>query len=197
MVLMPLPDASCSLAPAHQHQLLHLARESIRQGLATGEALGVDLASLPPELRVERATFVTLEKQGRLRGCIGCLQAYRPLAVDVAANAFAAAFRDSRFPSVVAAELQELEIHLSLLTPAEPIVFSSEADLLAQLVPGRDGVILEEGPRRSTFLPTVWESLPRPEEFLQHLKLKAGLPARHWSGSLKAYRYRTELIQEP
>ena len=193
---MPLPEHSCSLSPANQKILLEIARASIRHGLARGKPVPVDLGTLPPELAVERATFVTLERQGELRGCIGCLEAFRPLAVDIAANAFAAAFRDSRFPPVSAEEFDGLEIHLSLLTPPEPLPFSSEADLLSQLVPGVDGLILEEGPLRGTFLPAVWEHLPEPEAFLWHLKVKAGLSGNHWSPAMRVHRYRTELIKE-
>ena len=193
---MPLPEHSCNLSPANQKILLEIARASIRNGLARGKPVPVDLGTLPAELAVERATFVTLELRGELRGCIGCLEAFRPLAVDIAANAFAAAFRDARFPPVAADEFDDLEIHLSLLTPPEPLQFSSEADLLSQLVPGVDGLILQEGPRRGTFLPAVWENLPEPEAFLWHLKLKAGMPGNHWSPALKVSRYRTELIKE-
>lgn len=189
-------EGHSSLSPSNQRLLLGIARASIRHGLAKGEPVPVDLENLAPELAVERATFVTLTLQGELRGCIGCLRAYRPLAEDIAANAFAAAFRDARFPPVTAGEMDSLELHLSLLTEPEPMAFESEADLLAQLVPGVDGLILEEGPRRGTFLPSVWESLPEPEAFLRHLKLKAGLGGRPWSTAIKAYRYRTESIRE-
>lgn len=184
----------CALSPEQRKLLLDLARDSIRHGLKNRKPMPVELDRLPPELTAQRATFVTLEKKGELRGCIGSLEAVRPLAVDIAANAYAAAFRDPRFPPVAEPEVDELEIHLSLLTPAEPIAFSSEADLIAQLQPGLDGLILEEGGMRGTFLPSVWEGLPEPREFLQHLKLKAGLPAHYWSTTLKIYRYRTETI---
>jgi len=194
MALTSLHSADNALAQEHERLLLGLARASIRHGLSKGNPLPVDLTTLPTELTVKCATFVTLEKRGELRGCIGCLEALRPLAVDIATNAYAAAFRDSRFPPVSPNEIDELEIRISLLTPAEPIAFSSEADLLSQLVPGEDGLILEEGSQRGTFLPSVWESLPEPGEFLRHLKRKAGLPADYWSNSLKVYRYRSHTI---
>jgi len=183
-----------TLSPEYQRHLLDLARESIRHGAAYGKPIPVELDNLPAELTVKRATFVTLHKQGALRGCIGCLEALRSLAADIAANAYAAAFRDFRFAPVAANEIDELEIHLSLLTPPEPIAFSSEADLIAQLIPGVDGLILEERLMRGTFLPSVWDILADPRDFLQQLKLKAGLPARYWSETLKIYRYRTEII---
>jgi len=130
-----------------------------------------------------------------LRGCIGRLEAARPLAEDIAENAYAAAFQDPRFQPLQQSELEGLEIHLSLLTPSEPMAFTSEQDLLGQLRPGEDGVILAEGSRRGTFLPSVWEQLTTPRQFLEHLKLKAGLPASYWSNSIKAWRYQTEVIE--
>ncbi len=127
-----------------------------------------------------------------MRGCIGTLEAFRPLAEDIAHNAYAAAFQDPRFPPVDASEVDGLDIHLSLLTPAEPMSFQSEQDLLVQLRPGVDGLILAEGGRRGTFLPSVWEQLPEPAQFLEHLKLKAGLPKTYWSDSIRVFRYETE-----
>jgi AmmeMemoRadiSam system protein A len=181
--------------PEHGRILLELARNSIRHGLVHRRPLVVDLDEYAPEFSLNRATFVTLTQNSQLRGCIGSLEAYRPLAIDVAHNAFAAAFQDPRFPPVSdSSELDRLDLHLSLLTPAEPLVFASEADLLAQLVPYEDGLIFADGPRRGTFLPLVWESLPDPVQFLEHLKLKAGLPRNHWSDTVRVWRYRAEVI---
>jgi AmmeMemoRadiSam system protein A len=177
-----------------QDQLLKLAQASIIHGLGTGKALQLELVDYPDILLQQRASFVTLERHGQLRGCIGMLEAMRPLAVDVAENAFAAAFRDPRFPPLRDSELSGLEIHISILTPSEPIRFTSENDLLAQLKPGIDGLILQEGLNRGTFLPSVWEQLPTPKDFLQHLKQKAGLPAEYWSESLRVWRYCTEIF---
>lgn len=189
-----MAESACSLPLESRQSLLELARNSIRHGLRTGRPLPVALEALPPELKARRATFVTLQKDGALRGCIGCLEAVRPLAEDIAANAYAAAFRDPRFPPVTDSEAELLEIHLSLLTPAEPMRFNSEDHLLDQLQPGVDGLILEEGGRRGTFLPSVWEDLPEPRRFFRHLKLKAGLPADYWSDTLKVSRYRCDRI---
>lgn len=183
-----------SLSKANQQQLLTLAKNSIEHGLQTGKPLPINLADFPVELTELRATFVTLEKHHELRGCIGMLEAVRPLAEDIAKNAYSAAFKDPRFLPLQADELDDLDIHLSILTSAEPIAFTSEQDLLGKLRPGSDGLILEEGHRRGTFLPSVWESLPEPEQFLRHLKQKAGLPASYWSDTIKIYRYRTEAI---
>lgn len=182
------------LTEQNRKRLLDLARVSISHGLKTGKPFKPDLADYPPELAELRATFVTLEKRGQLRGCIGMLEAVRPLAEDVAENAFSAAFKDYRFAPLTADEFDGLSIHISLLSPPEPMTFSSERDLLEQIRPGVDGLILEEGYRRGTFLPSVWESLPEPEQFLRHLKQKAGLPAQYWSDSVKISRYTAELI---
>ena len=180
----------------HQNLLLKIARASIFQGL---EKSGEDpplLGEVPVELMEERATFVTLEIGGRLRGCIGMLEACRPLAEDVEHNARAAAFQDPRFPPLSRKEFKLLEIHISVLSPPEEITFSSETDLLAQIRPGIDGLILQEGFSRGTFLPSVWEELPEKEMFLAHLKLKAGLPDTYWSDTLQVFRYTAEYFGE-
>lgn len=183
-----------SLNDSQRATLLKVARDSIAHGLETGRPLRLDLQNYPPELTVARATFVTLERQGQLRGCIGMLEAIRPLVEDVAENAFSAAFRDPRFPPLADDEFAELDLHISILSPAEPIGFSSEQDLIAQLKPGIDGLILQEGHRRGTFLPSVWEQLPDPRLFLRHLKQKAGLPPDYWSDTVKVSRYSSEMF---
>lgn len=188
---MPSPESPCPLDPGHRRILLGIARASIRHGLAHGCPVAVDLGLLPPAMAAEGATFTTLMAGGRLRGCAGFIEATRPLAEDAAASAFAAAFGDSRFPPVTGAELDGLDLHLSLLTPPERILFSAEADLLAQLEPGRDGLLIRSGRARGAFLPEVWEDLPEPEAFLRHLKRKAGLPGNVETTSLEVYRFRT------
>jgi AmmeMemoRadiSam system protein A len=192
---MPSVEAS-RLAPPERQALLELARRSIAHGLQNGRALPVEPAEYVPVLRTTRATFVTLKERGQLRGCIGHLEAIQPLVRDVAENAFAAACRDPRFPPLQAVELDAVNIEISVLSPAEPIAFESEEDLLSKIVPGRDGLILEEGATRGTFLPSVWHSLPDPNEFLRHLKLKAGLPGDHWSEAIRISRYTTDSFGE-
>jgi len=174
----------------YQNLLLKVARDAISSGLVGDESAG--FGEVPAELMEERATFVTLEIGGRLRGCIGMLEACRPLAEDVEHNARAAAFKDARFPPVSYKEVDSLEIHISVLSPPEEIVFSSEADLLSQIRPGIDGLILQEGYQRGTFLPSVWEELSGKESFLAHLKMKAGLPDTYWSDTLQVFRYTTD-----
>ncbi len=176
MVLMSSTDHT--LNEQQRAVLLQTARESIRTGLREGHPLVVNPADFEEALQAERATFVTLNEDGKLRGCIGHLEAIQPLIRDVADNAFSAAFQDSRFPPVSEREFDRLEIHISVLSPPQPLSFASEEDLLRQIRPGVDGLILQDGYYRGTFLPSVWEQLPRQEEFLAHLKLKAGLPAK-------------------
>ncbi len=135
------------------------------------------------------ATFVTLTRQGELRGCIGTLEAHRPLGVDVRENAVAAAFRDPRFMPLSHNEFDEIRVEVSLLSPTEPLAVADEAAALAALRPHVDGVVFEYGHYRSTFLPQVWEQLPKPAEFLAHLKRKAGLPADFWAEQVKLSRY--------
>lgn len=172
--------------------LLEIARHSIAFGLQHGQAAPVTAMDYSPALRETKATFVTLTIHDELRGCIGTLEAHRPLIEDVSHNAFAAAFRDPRFPHLTHKEFEHLHLHISVLSPPEAMQFKNEEDVLAQLRPGVDGLILEEGRIRGTFLPQVWESLPDPKQFLRHLKQKAGLPPDYWSKTIKLQRYTVE-----
>jgi len=177
--------------------LIAIARDSIRHGIETGEPLDVTGSdSFTEGLSRHGASFVTLNLEGSLRGCIGSIEARRPLVQDVALNAFAAAFRDPRFPPLSADELERIELHVSLLAPTQPLEVTNEDELLAALRPGIDGLILEDPPYRSVFLPQVWESLPEPAEFVAHLKRKAGLPASHWSAGLRFYRFTVDALAE-
>ena len=180
------------LSTENRRLLLELAYESIRHGLETGKALEINIEQYPPELQVNKATFVTLHRNKELRGCIGILKPVRPLAEDVAYNAWAAASSDSRFMPLTANELGDLDIHISILGAPEEMDFTSENDLLQQIRPGTDGLILEHGFNKGTFLPTVWESLSDSREFLNHLKLKAGLPIDYWSDNIRVKRYTVE-----
>ncbi len=181
-----------TLDDSQRETLLEIARDSILNGLREGRPLTVDPRDFDPALQARRASFVTLNRHGQLRGCIGHLQAIQPLVKDVAENAYSAAFADNRFPPLNEHEFTDLDIHISVLSPPEPMYFDSEADLLRQIRPGVDGLILEDGPYRGTFLPSVWEQLPTPELFLAHLKQKAGLPQNYWSDTMKVSRYTTE-----
>ena len=192
--MAPMSSSERQYSDEERATLMELARGAIGFAMDHGRArpFVVDPDDYPAHLREERACFVTLNLEGQLRGCIGSLEAHRPLVNDVASNARAAAFNDPRFPPLSPGEFRRLEMHLSILQPAEPMHFGSEEELIEQLRPGVDGLILEERGRRGTFLPSVWEQLPSPARFLQHLKLKAGLPADHWSDTLRMWRYTTE-----
>ena len=172
--------------------LLRLARASIGEKL--GKPLPVDARHA--RLHEPGATFVTLTQQGQLRGCIGSLEAHRPLAQDVRENAQAAAFRDPRFSPLAVEEFEFTSVEVSLLTPAMPLAFSDEADFMAQLRPGLDGIVFQYGRHRSTFLPQVWESLPEPEQFMQQLKRKAGLPPNFWHETVSISRYKVTKWKE-
>lgn len=190
-----MPDHQ--LNPQARRQLLEIAKQSVHHGLRHGRPAPVDLSQCDESLAIDGASFVTLHLHGQLRGCIGSLQAHRPLAMDAAENAFSAAFRDPRFPPVAGPEEADLVFHISVLSPTEPMSFSSEDDLLAQIRPGIDGLVLQDGAfHRGTFLPSVWEQLPAKEQFLAHLKQKAGLAADYWSPTLQVERYTVQDIGE-
>lgn len=142
------------------------------------------------------ATFVTLQLNGELRGCVGSLSAKKPIREDVEANARAAAFHDSRFKPLSRREYPGIEIEVSLLSPMEKLAFESQQHLLTLLRPGVDGLVLEYGWQRGTFLPQVWEQLPNPDTFLAHLKQKSGLPADFWSEGIRISRYTVEKWRE-
>ncbi|MBF0492322.1 MAG: AmmeMemoRadiSam system protein A [Deltaproteobacteria bacterium] len=179
----------------NKNTLLDIAKKSIAHGLEHGNPLAVKLQDFPQELQEIRATFVTLHLQQQLRGCIGMLEALRPLVVDVAENAYAAAFQDSRFEPVSPQEFPLLEISISILSVPIRMHFESEEALLQQIRVGVDGLILSEGRRRGTFLPSVWEQISNAKEFLTQLKFKAGLPQNYWSSSLTVHRYTVEEIR--
>jgi AmmeMemoRadiSam system protein A len=172
--------------------LLHLARAAIARelGFKSHDLPRVDWLEEPG------ATFVTLTLQGQLRGCIGSLEAHRPLIEDVQHNAVASAFRDPRFPPLSKEEFADVLIEVSLLSKPEMIRHSSEEEALAQLTPGRDGVIIELGPQRATYLPQVWAQLPEPHEFIAHLKQKAGLPEDFWSDAIRLSHYTVQKWRE-
>ena len=188
---MPSPEP---LTAAQGETLLGIARDSIAHGLDSASPLPVVVSDYDQALQAVRASFVTLNIEEQLRGCIGALEAKLPLVEDVAQHSFAAAFQDPRFPRLSRSEFPCLEVHISILTPSEAIQFNGEADLLGKLRPGIDGLIIAQGSRRATFLPSVWESLPDPAQFLAHLKTKAGLGNRTSTEPLQAWRYTTESI---
>lgn len=186
------PERGAGLGAEERGILLDLARRAIRAG-PDGLRPAIDLERLPAVLRAPGASFVTLsEREGGLRGCMGRLEATRPLAEDVAGNARAAAFFDPRFPPVEREELDRLEVEVSVLSAALPLAVSSERELLAALRPGVDGLIVEAAGHRATFLPAVWETLPDPRDFVTQLRRKAGLGAAGFEPGQRYSRYSAE-----
>ncbi len=173
------------LTPEQGHRLIVLASDAI------AEALGAPPVADPQGdwLRRSAATFVTLHRGGRLHGCIGSIEPQRSLLEDVKHNAVAAALFDPRASPLVVDDVNALEIEVSLLSPLEPITFTSEEDALAQIRPGVDGIVIAYGGERATFLPQVWDSLPDTREFMRQLKRKAGLPGSFWSEGMKVHRF--------
>lgn len=172
--------------------LLASARGAIARALDRCEVPAVHHAALAEP----GATFVTLTQGGELRGCIGTLQAHRPLGADVEHNALAAAFRDPRFRPLAVDEYALTRVEVSLLSAPTPFAVVDEADLLARLEPGLDGVVLSWRNRRATFLPQVWEALPDPRDFIAQLKRKAGLPADFWANDVRIERYTVQKFKE-
>jgi len=176
-------------------QLLALAESAVEYGIQHREPMPAPRNIEQPQFDEHAATFVTLHRNQQLRGCIGTLDAYRPLSDDLVANAYAAGFRDPRFPALCAEETAELSIHISVLSAPEMMQIRDEADLVAQLRPEIDGLIIAAHGKRATFLPSVWKSLDEPHAFLAALKQKAGLPVAP-SAQLQAWRYTSESFPE-
>jgi AmmeMemoRadiSam system protein A len=171
---------SLPLTDSEKQILLQHAREAMEYGV-TGRTLPIlDQNSLPPNLLEHGSSFVTLTIHTELRGCIGSLEANQPLVDDVREHAIAAALQDPRFPPVQPAELDSIHLEISRLTAPQPLEYSSAGDLIKKLRPHVDGVILKNGHRRATFLPQVWEKLPDPVQFLEHLCQKMGMDADAW-----------------
>ncbi len=191
-----MADLPLQLSTEHRDLLIRLAAGSIRHGLSCGEALPVKPGDYPMELQTPRAVFVTLHVSGDLRGCIGTLEAVDPLAHNVAKYAHAAAFADPRFPGITRPEFEQMDIHISILDTPSPMEFKSEDQLLDQLQPGIDGLILEGGPRRGTLLPAAWSGVRDGRDFLRNLKRKAGLAPADWSADWKVLRYTAVCIPE-
>lgn len=187
----PMPSTEYN-ASQKQRMLEHVRAAIARE-------LGYKLARCSAEepwQKEERAAFVTLNHHGQLRGCIGSLSAHQSLWDELSYDACAAAFRDRRFAPLSRDEFDDLDIHISILTPTQPLAVDSEQALLSALRPGVDGLVLEEGVRRATFLPQVWEQLPEPKRFLEHLKRKAGLAEDYWSDTMQFSIYQVTDIGE-
>ena len=172
--------------------LLSIALASINSGLQQGRPVRLNLGDYPAALTAQCASFVTLLHGEALRGCIGTLEAQTCLVESVAENTWAAAFRDPRFPALTAAEVNELTLQISVLSPLIPVSVASEQELLANMVAADAGWVLQEQGNRGTFLPSVWSSLGDPAEFLRQLKIKAGLAPDYWSDTVEIWHYTTD-----
>lgn len=184
------------LGDPQRDELLRVARETLQQRLALGRVPRLDETGFSARLRGYAASFVTLEQEGRLRGCIGSLAPRAPMVRDVSENTLKAGFSDPRFRPVAADELEAIRIKLSVLSRPAPAGFDSETAARELLVPGVTGAILIDGRHRGVFLPQVWDSLPEPRDFLNGLKRKAGLPEDHWSARLELQLFRGEVFGE-
>lgn len=177
--------------------LLRIADRTIRHTLATGRRADPDPVDLPAGLSEPGASFVTLTDRGELQGCIGSMTPVRPLWLDVARNALAAAFDDPRMPPLTAVQFPRTTIEISVLSALEPLPVTDRDDLLARIRPGVDGLLVSDGGARGTFLPSVWEQLPEPSDFVDALWRKAGLRARAWPAGLRVERYTTRSFADP
>ncbi|HEX5057033.1 MAG TPA: AmmeMemoRadiSam system protein A [Gammaproteobacteria bacterium] len=176
------------LSKQHKQELLDIAEQTLYYALESGRYITLTHRDFSVPLRIRGASFVTLYSQSQLRGCIGSLHPARPLLEDVAHNAYAAGFRDPRFDPITAAEFHDIQIEISILSPLQPISFASERELLEQIQPNTDGLLIQHGARKATFLPQVWESFPLKQDFLAQLKTKAGLNGADCE-SMSCYRY--------
>jgi uncharacterized protein len=181
-----------------QKILLRMAREAMECEVRGEKLPRLNPSTLSANLREQGASFVTLTIRGQLRGCIGALEAYQPLADDVREHAVAAALEDPRFPKVSKDELSKIQVEVSRLTRPVPLEYKDADDLLSKLRPGVDGVILKDGFRRATFLPQVWEKIPDPSEFLENLCYKMGTSPDHWKNRhLDVLIYQVDEFHEP
>jgi AmmeMemoRadiSam system protein A len=188
---------SSPLTDGEKQILLHLAREAVEHAARGKIPPPIESESLTANLREKGASFVTLTVHGNLRGCIGALEAYQPLAEDVREHAVSAAMDDPRFPPVSEAELDRIHIEVSRLTPPKELQYANSADLLQKLRPHVDGVILRHGFRKATFLPQVWEKIPDPQEFLEQLCYKMGERGNAWrDAKLQVFTYQVEEFHE-
>jgi hypothetical protein len=185
---------STTLDDAARQAVLGTAAAAIDAGLGRSIASAPDLAQLPPPLAAPRASFVTIMLERALRGCCGTLEPARPLLLDVWHNAQASAFHDPRFAPLTVVEWHDAELEVSVLTPCARVLVASEQELLAGLVPGRDGLVIAWRGTRATFLPKVWEQVGSSGEFVRRLKQKAGWAADFWAADVEVWRYETEIV---
>ena len=186
-----------NLSTDEKRTLLSVARTAITASVQKKPLPEIDLAAQTPILREDGVCFVTLMKKGILRGCIGALEPYQPLILDVQQHAVAAAMHDYRFPNLRFKELTEIQIEISRLTPIQPIDYENVNELVSSLKPNVDGVLIKSDNRKATFLPQVWEKIPDPEQFLSQLCMKIGANPDLWrTQPIDVYIYQIEKIKE-
>lgn len=188
------PSDEARLPTRAANTLLDVARRVVIKGAQLGQMPKLNVQDMPRLLMAWRPTFVTIKIGDRLRGCYGSFVATQPMIHDVAQSAYAAAFKDARFKPMTMAELSQAELGLSILSVACRLPIKDEADLHRQVRPGIDGLILRDTGHQGLFLPTVWDQLQTPDEFVKGLKRKAKLPEDHWSDTLEIYRFTAEKI---
>lgn len=198
MVETSNPDAVIDQLTIQEKKfLLRLAREALVMGVRGDPLTDIDSSFMTPKLIQLGATFVTLTRDKELRGCIGSLEATRPLAEDVRVHAVAAALEDYRFPPVQEDELPLISIEISRLSSPTKIIYQDPDEVLSQIRPGIDGVIIKKGVRRATFLPQVWEKVSEVEIFLGMLCRKMGAAADCWQGKgVEIFTYQVEKFYE-
>ncbi|MGI9344007.1 MAG: AmmeMemoRadiSam system protein A [Gammaproteobacteria bacterium] len=191
-------DRSCciELAAGDKNQLLRIARQSIDHGFAERQPIQLDVTTITGSLALDLGVFVTITQRGALRGCVGSLEPRHPLAQGVAVAAFNAAFHDRRFPALSRPEAELVRIEISVLSALESIPMRSNQELLDNLTPHVDGLLIEDDDVRATFLPKVWDKLADPASFVAQLKEKAGLDTNHWSETIRCYRYQSHTFSE-
>lgn len=186
-----------TLSEEERNILLSVAREAITAAVARRSLPALQIEKQPQILQADGATFITLTKNGHLRGCIGTMEPYQPLIADVQEHAVAAALSDYRFPKVTQDELGQIRIEISRLTPLKRLPYKETEELVKALRIGVDGVLIRNEGRRATFLPQVWEQLPQPDQFLSQLCLKMGAPADLWkTKSMEVFTYQVEKFKE-
>ena len=184
-----------SFKAKEEQNLLRLAYETIEYGLKHGTQLKIDARQYSSKLQKFNASFTTLKVNGKLRGCIGTTEANLPLVCAVSHSAYASAFNDFRFPPILASELDQLKISISILSQTEALSFASEKDLIENIQPGTDGLILSYNNHKGTLLPVVWQAIPNKYQFISALKEKAGLPQDFWASDLQISRFTTHIIE--
>lgn len=175
--------------------LLEIAKTSVEKAVRRGGTYSPSRRHYPEQLFDKGASFVTIYKNGELRGCVGSVLPRTAIALDIAANAYAAAFEDSRFSPVTAEELPQLSYEVSLLSGFEKISYANEAEVLRKIKPSIDGIVIRDGNRQGVFLPSVWRQIPQPDEFFKQLKIKAGMNPNYWNNRINVYRFRTVEIK--